>query len=205
MPSIKLRRPKEPETSKEEYLQAALELFIKKGYYLTSVDEIVKRAKRSKGGFYHHFKSKNDLLRAFFEKMMNQYGTIFLDEVKRGKTIEQAFDFYIRSLPSEKEFTAQYTKAVAELYAIALRDKGIRELLLDFHRQSIRLFEQVFTIAKARGEMAFAMPAHELAEMIYTEIRGAMLIKIILYDSRDLYAQFYSYIERLLLAYKPRP
>lgn len=37
-----------------------LELFYKKGYYNTSVDDILKELSLSKGAFYHHFDSKED-------------------------------------------------------------------------------------------------------------------------------------------------
>ncbi len=37
-----------------------LELFYKKGYYNTSIDDILKELSLSKGAFYHHFESKED-------------------------------------------------------------------------------------------------------------------------------------------------
>lgn len=37
-----------------------LELFYKKGYYNTSIDDILKELSLSKGAFYHHFDSKED-------------------------------------------------------------------------------------------------------------------------------------------------
>lgn len=49
-------------TVKERVVEAALDLFQEKGYHGVSVEELVERATTSKGGFYHHFKSKDDLL-----------------------------------------------------------------------------------------------------------------------------------------------
>jgi AcrR family transcriptional regulator len=45
-------------------ISAASELFATEGYDSTSVDRIVKQAGVSKGAFYHHFSSKDDLLDA---------------------------------------------------------------------------------------------------------------------------------------------
>jgi AcrR family transcriptional regulator len=204
MPSKKLRRPKEPETSREEYLQAAMELFAKKGFYLTSVDDIAKKAGRSKGGFYHHFKSKNALLRALFSKMMHAFGNTLLTEIKSGKPVDQAFHNYFQSPPVQSAMTSTYLRAIAELYAMALRDRGTRDMLLDFHQEAISLFEQVFEICRARKEVAFDGPSRELAEMIYHEVRGSMLINIILYEGRGLQRQFESYIQRTLQALQTR-
>lgn len=48
-------------------LAAAEELFVKRGYQDTSVDDILSQAKISKGGFYHHFASKGQILEAIIE------------------------------------------------------------------------------------------------------------------------------------------
>lgn len=47
---------------KERIVEAALDLFQQEGYHGVSVEQIVAAAETSKGGFYHHFKSKGDLL-----------------------------------------------------------------------------------------------------------------------------------------------
>lgn len=200
MPSKKLHRPKAPEASKEEFLDAAMHLFNQKGFFLTSVDDIVRKAGRSKGGFYHHFKSKNVLLRGLFYKMMQEFGTILLDEIKKGRTIEKAFDSYMGHPQVKNILRSNCLKAVAELYTIALRDRKIRELMLEFHRQAIDMFAQVFTIARNRGELSFTEEPAELADDIYHEIRGSMILDIILYDGRGLERRFRSFIGRNLRA-----
>jgi AcrR family transcriptional regulator len=43
-------------------LEAAVSLFAELGYDATSVSQIINRAGVAKGGFYHHFASKNELL-----------------------------------------------------------------------------------------------------------------------------------------------
>jgi TetR/AcrR family transcriptional repressor of nem operon len=46
---------------KENLLKSAYDLFLEKGYYAASVDNICKRADVSKGSFFHYFKSKEEL------------------------------------------------------------------------------------------------------------------------------------------------
>ncbi|MFZ5828209.1 MAG: TetR/AcrR family transcriptional regulator [Bacillota bacterium] len=50
-----------------QILHAALRLFNRKGFHATSVQDIVGEASCSKGAFYHHFQSKEDLLLVFHE------------------------------------------------------------------------------------------------------------------------------------------
>jgi AcrR family transcriptional regulator len=51
-------------------INAASELFASQGYDRTSVDRIIKQAGVSKGAFYHHFSSKEEILDAVISFMM---------------------------------------------------------------------------------------------------------------------------------------
>ncbi len=48
--------------ARERILAAAVDLFATQGYDATSVTQVVERAGLTKGGFYHHFASKDALL-----------------------------------------------------------------------------------------------------------------------------------------------
>ena len=49
-------------TARERILAAAVDLFATQGYDATSVTQVIDRAGLTKGGFYHHFASKDTLL-----------------------------------------------------------------------------------------------------------------------------------------------
>jgi AcrR family transcriptional regulator len=49
-------------TGKDRVLSAAVDLFARQGYDGTSVTQVINRAGVAKGGFYHHFASKEALL-----------------------------------------------------------------------------------------------------------------------------------------------
>jgi TetR/AcrR family transcriptional regulator, cholesterol catabolism regulator len=52
-----------PDVTRKQLLSAALKLFSEKGFHSTTVEAIVVQANVTKGAFYHHFESKEDLLR----------------------------------------------------------------------------------------------------------------------------------------------
>ena len=54
--------------TRERILDAAERLVLDKGLAATSVDDILAESKTSKGSFFHHFPSKNDLARALVER-----------------------------------------------------------------------------------------------------------------------------------------
>jgi AcrR family transcriptional regulator len=60
---------KKADVRRSELLDTAQALFFSKGYEATTVADIMERAGVSKGGFYHHFSAKEDLLEALGERM----------------------------------------------------------------------------------------------------------------------------------------
>lgn len=61
---------KDPEERREEILQAARELFDANGYEKTTMRDVMDKLNIAKGTIYHYFRSKNDLLEAVIEKMV---------------------------------------------------------------------------------------------------------------------------------------
>lgn len=65
-----VRVSKDPEERKQELIDAAGRLFLKKGYENTAVSDIVKEINVAQGTFYYYFNSKEEILAAFVEKII---------------------------------------------------------------------------------------------------------------------------------------
>lgn len=69
---IKLPRNKYPEETVKIILDAALKLFLEKGYEKTTILDIVgEMGGLTRGAFYHHFKTKEEVLFALNDKLFN--------------------------------------------------------------------------------------------------------------------------------------
>lgn len=67
-----MSRNKYPEITVKRILDAALKLFLDKGYEHTTIQDIVNAlGDLSKGAIYHHFKSKEEIIEAVGEQLYN--------------------------------------------------------------------------------------------------------------------------------------
>jgi AcrR family transcriptional regulator len=70
----------EPGDLRSRLLDAAVELFAQQGYDATSVSQVITRAGVAKGGFYHHFPSKEALLYEVYGDLITRQMT-GIDEI----------------------------------------------------------------------------------------------------------------------------
>lgn len=73
-------RNKYPEQTQERIVEASVKLFIEKGYEQTTIQDILDALNLSKGGLYHHFKSKEEILEAVKQKRA-QYAADMLHDL----------------------------------------------------------------------------------------------------------------------------
>jgi AcrR family transcriptional regulator len=64
-------------------LQAALKLFLEKGFGATTLDQILQLSQTSVGSFYHHFQSKVEVAAALYLETLETYQAAFLNELRQ--------------------------------------------------------------------------------------------------------------------------
>jgi AcrR family transcriptional regulator len=71
--ALKPRRVvKAPAVRREELIHCAQRLFLAQGYEKTTINDVIAATGLSKGAFYHHFRSKEDLLAAITERFARE-------------------------------------------------------------------------------------------------------------------------------------
>lgn len=125
-------REEQKEKRKQDILEAALDLFIRKGYAATSISDIAQKVGMSMGLMFHYFESKEKLYEELIRygiagpmNMMAQTGKepiVFFEE-----TADQIFT-YIR----ENAFAAKMFVLMGQVYMNDGAPQNIRKMLKNF-------------------------------------------------------------------------
>jgi AcrR family transcriptional regulator len=66
---VRSRKAAQAEATRGKLVRVARDLFARRGYSGVGTEEIVRRAKVTRGALYHHFRDKRDLFRAVHEQV----------------------------------------------------------------------------------------------------------------------------------------
>ena len=165
-----MRDVKEPEMRRAEIINAAMLLFMEKGYLNTTTQDIVDKVNISRGLLYYHFKNKEDILYCLVEqysdKLLRRIHLIAYDEEKNAIEKIRAFiDETIISSESVTDEESELQKTVdleENRYMIdKLSHKLIEKLTIYFERiinQGIS--EKVFSVKYPVETVEFLMTAY---------------------------------------------
>ena len=88
---------------KEQILSSALTVMTSKGYFGSTMDDIVKESKMSKGAIYHYFKSKKEVYLAVIDYWERKYTTILSQEINEQKSSLNALKKLFKTFAKQLE------------------------------------------------------------------------------------------------------
>ncbi|MCL6699766.1 TetR/AcrR family transcriptional regulator [Sphingomonas sp. NSE70-1] len=163
-----------PPTTRDRIVQAAMELFWRKGYGSTSISDILETAKVNSGSLYYFFKGKQELLVAVLEAYRDGIGPALLNPAWNGvdDPIEKIFALlagYRRALVDTDCF---YGCPIGSL-ALELHepDPEVRELMAANFTAWTDAVRECLEQADLRPET----DVRALAELTLTVMEGAVM------------------------------
>lgn len=79
--------PRDGTATKEKILTAANQLLLEQGYGGMSVDQVIAGASITKGAFFHHFKTKNELAQALLDRYIEMDDAMLHDLMGRAEKL----------------------------------------------------------------------------------------------------------------------
>jgi len=193
--------------TRERILAAAEPLVLRRGFTGTSLDDIVKATRLTKGAFFHHFKDKADLARALveryarndyelFERFATEAEAASKDPLEQTLHFLKLFEDFIENLPEPIAgcVFAAYT------YESLQFEPSIHAFIAQSFRRWSALYEKKFEAVLARRRPARPATARELADTIMAIIEGGFILSRSFNDPiivARLARQFRQYLELL--------
>ncbi len=118
------------EETRTKIMEAAIKLFSNRGYNAASVDDICAEAGISKGAFYHHFKSKQELFLALLDGWLQTIDKAI--EGSKELSAPETFMSMTESFPYIFETAGNNLPMFLEFWLQASRDKNGFHVCLSF-------------------------------------------------------------------------
>jgi TetR/AcrR family transcriptional regulator, fatty acid metabolism regulator protein len=164
---LSTKRQQQAEATKQRILATARRLVREHGFDNVSVETICKASGVAKGGFYHHFSSKDDIVHA-------TYGLIDERFLKAMETLPR------RAAPRHKiEFTTDFMAVEAVGHGVGVCRQIYRsqlergtEFFISPQRPFYALIHEALQEAATRGEIRSALTTEEQTRLVLSLTRG---------------------------------
>jgi AcrR family transcriptional regulator len=157
---------------KERIIRSAYELFSKKGYSITSIRMIAKKADVSIGAIYSYFRDKRDIFievsKLYTSEMYNSFLETIERDLKKTNTVEEAVYMIIRKL---REIVVEHFTIHMETIMLSWIDERIRNHHVNNENRNARaivtmFFKRFGDRLKIRDQTAAIFVVHHAVEEI---------------------------------------
>jgi len=178
-----LKNPTNAALTRKKLISAALPLFLNHGYDGTGINQILKQAKLSKGAFYHHFSSKEqiyqEIMAEFFLKPIKQ---LDLEELENFplKIMRKVISDHYENLPKTiaKNANINLTRYYAAFYEALCRLPNFKSEINSHYASLIKILADKTN--KEREIFPKVAQAH--AKNIISTLEGKMLLDVLVKD-----------------------
>lgn len=168
--------------TRQRILSAATALFYQHGYHATGLDKVISLAGVTKGNFYYHFASKEELAIATldwqFEKVSREIQEQVMD--KNRPPLDTLF-VLLEYMASRQRMQHEdghirgcyFGNFTLELSTIS---QSVRTKVNGIFRRYLEMIESLLAQAISAGQVASSLNPHSFAAIILGQVEGAILL-----------------------------
>jgi TetR/AcrR family transcriptional regulator, repressor for uid operon len=172
--------PEYLELRKEQILDAAAACFARRGFHLTTMQDICKEADLSPGAVYRYFPGKEAIIEAMCEHGQNQNAEAMEQAFATNSTIEalnELIRLYFLELENLRDMKT--CALTLELITEAPRSEHIRGWLTRSNQDVRSHLAQIVLQAQARGEINPALSPDSIARVMQAVYQGFITQKLV--------------------------
>jgi len=196
--------------TRDRILDTAQTLVMAKGFSGTSLDDIIRTAGLTKGAFFHHFRSKNDLARKLVERFAENDFALFDEWDRRADALAddpyQALVIFLKLF--EEWLDALPAPFAGCLLAVYVYESNLfEEDITGFVRQSLErwqgYYERKLKAVLATRRPRFEVSARALAEALVSVLEGSFILSRAYGDPGLIARQSRLFRDQLRLLFEP--
>ncbi len=181
--------PRAVEFDNAKVLDSAMDLFWKKGYHATSMQDLTEATGLNRSSLYNTFGCKMQLYRTALTQYQKQNGSVFQKALMKAgnprEAIELIFEGFLRDIANDKEKKGCFNmNCKAEMSS----DPAIRDWLSIQEEQHISFFEGLISDGQERGLINERQGAREYAFYVFNTLQGLRMTGILIQDQKVLNA-----------------
>jgi AcrR family transcriptional regulator len=159
-----------PEVRRAQILDAALRCFAERGYHAATMDDLVRASGLSKGSLYWHFRSKEEVFLALFDRFTEELFGDWDQEVAAGSSglelLRRGFDDFLERLIAQGPALGAWVEFMAHPVA--------RARFAQVYRESRAKLAAILSVSVERGEVR-DLPLEGMAAGIVAGAEGLLL------------------------------
>ena len=169
MPKTTIDRFEQRKLTRAKLIDAALQLFSTSGYEHATVDDISQAAGYSKGAYYFHFSTKDDILLELLRMWTEGRNAVLAAEAGDGQLSREGLADMLAGFFSYED-APQWYAVLLEFWAQAVRNPEVSKRLSQAYSAWRKRLTEAFQQAAASGELrlesaedaaAVALAAHD--------------------------------------------
>ena len=180
---------KEHQSDKKDLITAsALRVMTQKGYYGSTMDDIVLDSKMSKGAIYHYYKSKKEVYLGVIESLETKYTQVFAEvntEDNNKRKLKKLFTIVASQLDKDPTFF----KSFSTFWSISRHDDDFRKAIQKMYNRFQKFIELIIIEGIENKEFKSILDPKISALSLILNIEGVFWFT--LFESKDLDAEKY--------------
>jgi AcrR family transcriptional regulator len=159
------------EATKRKLLRAALEIFARDGFEASRIDDIAAQAGYTRGAYYAHFQSKEDLFFAMLEhesrRYMERIGKALDQCTTNEEQIRTLREYYVKRVVDR-----QWSILMLEFKLYAIRHPKLRAKLAELHRSISRRVK-----LEGLAAMQSMIPNHQTLRVVLQALLQGLVLE----------------------------
>lgn len=196
-PNVSLER-------QEQILNAAEKVFSERGLSGARMDDIVQEAGLSKGALYWYYKSKDAVILALMERVLERELRLATKLVESPEPAGERLQTLMRLALSDIAGMGRLLPLAYEFLAMASRRKAVRQAMGEYYRRYAALLSEIIQQGIDSGEFA-ELDVEQAALSVIAMLEGLALVWFAASDRGKLSDLGDAPMEALLNGFRARP